>query len=93
MKGAKSLAIYSSNSGAYAYGFSYLVDARLVINKTPYLNKANRRLNEAYVLENKSYTYKEGLMNDTFGNSYDSYHQFDASLNCYAIFNDRLVEK
>lgn len=87
VKGAKSLAIYSSNSGDYAFGFSYLADARLVINKKPFINKANRRLNEALVLENKAYTYKEGLMSDTFGHSYDSYHQFDASLDCYAIFN------
>ncbi len=87
VKGAKTLAIYSSNSGDYAYGFSYLADARLVINKTPYLNKATRRLNEAYVIENKSYSYQEELMKDTFGNAYDSHHRFDASLDSYAIFN------
>ncbi len=87
VKGAKTLTIYTNNSGDYAYGFSYLADARLVINKKPYINKSNCRLSEAYVLENKKYTYNDAPTLDTFGNMYDSEHTFDASLDSYAIYN------
>lgn len=44
-------------------------------------------LSQVVVIDSKDYNYKPDLFTDSFGNSYDGRHYFDARVKGYAVFN------